>query len=187
MISTAMADTLGDLKDVSRRDQFLHLIGHYGPALKRLAHAYLDRDVEREELIQDIALALWTAIPGFRGDSSERTWLYRIAHNVAITAATKTARRDRREQGMPEVFEPPSAAPNSERRLLDREKRDALFDAVRALPPVDRHLVVLHLEGLTYGEIQAVAGMSEGAIATRLSRIRRRLRAELQHKRGTHS
>ena len=182
MISTAMAETLGDVQDSSRRDRFLRLIGHYGPALKRLAHAYLARDVDREDLIQDIALAVWTAIPRFRGDSSERTWLYRIAHNVAITAATRTASRGRREQEISDVFEARSAAPDSEHQLLDEEKRRTLFEAVRALPAVDRHLVVLHLEGLTHGEIEGVTGMSEGAIATRLSRIRGRLRAELQHK-----
>jgi DNA-directed RNA polymerase specialized sigma24 family protein len=42
----------------------------------------------RDDLVQEIALAIWKAIPRFRGDSSERTWVYRIAHNVAITSAT---------------------------------------------------------------------------------------------------
>jgi RNA polymerase sigma-70 factor (ECF subfamily) len=186
MITTAVAETLGNVQETSRRDRFHRVIVQYGPALRRLAHAYLDHELDREDLIQDIAVALWTALPRFRGDSSERTWLYRIAHNVAITAAAKSARRGTHEQAPPEVFEPLSAAPSSEHQLLDRERRQTLFDAVRALPPVDRQLVVLHLEGLSHAEIEGVTGRSEGAIATRLSRVRARLRAELQKKGVTH-
>ena len=50
-----------------------------------------------------------------------------------------------------------------------------MLAAIRALPAIDRQVVVLHLEGLSYGEIELISGLSQSAIATRLSRIRARL------------
>ena len=180
MIGGIVAETLEGVRDASRHDRFLRLITHYEPALRRLAGAYLERTSDREDLVQDIALALWKAIPAFRGDSSERTWLYRIAHNVAITSAVKTIRRGKREERISDAFEHPSSAPDTEHELLSEEKRRLLFDSIRSLPTVDRQLVVLHLEGLSYTEIERVTGLSQSAIATRLSRIRGRLRGEIQ-------
>jgi DNA-directed RNA polymerase specialized sigma24 family protein len=52
------------------------LLRQYAAPLQRLAHAYARSPTEQEDLFQEIALALWTALPGFRGDASERTWLY---------------------------------------------------------------------------------------------------------------
>ena len=52
-------------------------------SIRRLCAAYAFSAADREDLFQDIFLAVWRALPGFRGDSSVRTWLYRIAHNVA--------------------------------------------------------------------------------------------------------
>lgn len=50
-------------------------------------------------------MTLWTALPGFRGASSERTWLYRIAHNVAITYQAKSRRHSRSEQPLDTVVD----------------------------------------------------------------------------------
>ncbi|MBZ5522965.1 MAG: RNA polymerase subunit sigma-70, partial [Acidobacteriia bacterium] len=61
--------------DTRRRETFLRLIAEYQGALRRLAAVYVTDSRDREDLVQEIAVALWQAIPGFRGESSERTWL----------------------------------------------------------------------------------------------------------------
>ncbi len=66
--------------------------------MRRLAAVYVNDGRDREDLVQEIAVALWQAIPKFRGEASERTWLYRIAHNTAITASAKLWRRGRRKR-----------------------------------------------------------------------------------------
>ncbi len=178
MITAAMAEILEQVRDASRHERFVCLLVEYEPALRRLAGAYLQRGADREDLMQEIALALWEALPRFRGESSERTWLYRIAHNVAVTAAARGLRREKREAAMPEEFERPSRVADAERELLIAEQRRWLICAVRDLCPVDRQVALLHLEGLTHTEIEGVTGLSQSAIATRLSRIRARLREE---------
>ena len=147
----------------------------YESALRRLVGFYEADHSRREDLFQEIVLGLWKAIPHFRGASSERTWLYRIAHNIAISTVHSRRRRERSELPMTDTIECPSTAERVDRALLIREQRNAMLAAIRELPAIDRQVVVLHLEGLSYEEIAHVSGLSQSAIATRLSRIRARL------------
>lgn len=162
--------------DKDRRASYEDLLQRYAAALRRLAWSYA-RDAF-EDLVQEIAMALWTALPQFRGDSSERTWVYRVAHNTAISFMANHRRRDRREQTGQDVPEIASNA-NPEGEAIDRERRDRLWTAVQQLPITERQLVILYLEGLTAVEIEAITGMSSGAVATRLTRLRRKLAAQV--------
>ena len=128
-------------------------------------------------------MALWTALPRFRGDSSERTWVYRIAHNTAISFVSRGRRRAQREIVEDAPYEPASAA-NAEADLIEAERRARMWTAVRALPILDRQIISMHLEGLSAAEVSAVTGVSTVAIATRLTRIRQRLANEIRGKEG---
>jgi RNA polymerase sigma factor (sigma-70 family) len=147
--------------------RFREIVALYAGAIRRLCAAYARDPADREDLFQDILLAIWKALPGFRGDSSERTWLYRVAHNVALTwqsrdRRTRDQRRDLDEARM-QASEPPDA------------RRAVLVDMVARLSPVDRQLVILWLEGLSMPEIEEVSGIRAGTVAVRLTRIRKRL------------
>ena len=157
------------LEKVDRETEFLRLYEQYGPAMRRLVHAYTGDAAERQDLFQEIATQLWRALPNFRGEASERTWLYRIAHNVALSFTTKSRHRGRSEV---ELTELPQRGPGIEESLLASEREARLADAIRRLPVVDRQLVMLHLEGLSHAEISEVFGISPSAAMTRLSRIR---------------
>jgi len=158
------------------------LMEQYEPALWRLVNSYEVDGARREDLFQEIVLGLCQAIPRFRGDSSERTWLYRIAHNIAASALYSRRRRERSELPIAEAVECFAAAGHPDEALLLREKRDAMLAAIRELPGIDRQVVVLHLEGLNYEEIEHVSGLSQSAIATRLTRIRARLAEAVRKK-----
>ncbi len=162
------------------------LLAQYEPALWRLVHSYEPDSGRREDLFQEILLGLWRAIPQFRGASSERTWLYRIAHNIAISALDSRRRREQAEQPLPDAADFRSPAGPVDEELLSRERRNAMLAAIRELPALDRQVVILHLEGLSYDEIEQVSGLSQSAIATRLSRIRARLSEAVRGK-ETHS
>ena len=69
---------------------------------------------------------------------------------------------------------------NPETKAVDRERRQRLWDAIRELPLPDRQIVVLYLEGLSAAEIETITGLSQGNVATRLSRIRQRLAARVR-------
>jgi RNA polymerase sigma factor (sigma-70 family) len=181
-VETVAAEVQPMVREDENRACFLRLIDEYGPSLRRLSSAYVERNADREDLFQEIAIALWQALPRFRGDSSERTWLYRIAHNVAITASAKVHRRSRRENDLPQAAPIPSPAPHAEQQLLQEEKRQLLERAIRNLHIVDREIVLLHLEGLSYSELEEISGLSKSALGAKLSRIRTKLEEEIQRK-----
>ena len=124
-------------------------------------------------------MAIWTALPRFRGDSSERTWVYQVAHNTAMSFVARQRRRARREQTGVIPFDIASSG-DLERDALDAERRRRLWTAVHALPEADRQIVILYLEGLPAADISAVTGLTPGAVATRLTRARQRMMARIQ-------
>jgi RNA polymerase sigma factor (sigma-70 family) len=92
----------------SEQSRYEDLLQRYLQPLRRLAWSYARDHAECDDLLQEIALALWTALPRFRGESSERTWLYRIAHNTSISYLTTSKRRRARESNAPAITEPAS-------------------------------------------------------------------------------
>ncbi len=112
-------------------------------------------------------MALWTALPRFRTDASERTWLYRIAHNVALTYATRRRRQHSEEMPMERMTQEPATETN--------HRRYALIESVQQLEEVDRQMAILYLEGLSQREMEEVTGLTENNVAVRLSRLRRKL------------
>lgn len=162
----------GDPQPLERR--FEELLSIYAPALRRLCAAHRRDPFDQKDLFQEIALAVWTALPRFRGDSSERTWMYRIAHNIALTDFARQRRKQWREVQIDEERRA-DAAP-------EQHRREELLDALRRLDPVERELATLYLEGMTAKEIGEVLGITEGNAAVRLTRLRQRLTEMLNPK-----
>lgn len=161
------------MDDPDRELRYLTLLNANLPALGRLAGSYVRTGAEREDLLQDIALALWQALPRFRGESSERTFLFRIAHNHCINHITR-----RRPMASLEEMEidPPDGGRSPETTLNEEQDSARLTDAVRRLPLIQRQVVVLALEDMDYAEIGAVLGISENNVGVRLNRARATLR-----------
>ena len=155
------------------------LLRRYVTPLQRLAWSYERDSAARDDLFQEIAMALWTALPRFRGDCSERTCVYRVAHTPAISFAAARRRRDGREQAGEPVLEPVAVA-RQEGDAIEQQQRTLLSRAVQELPLVDRQVITLHLEGLSAQEIESITGLSAGSIATRLTRVRQKLAARLR-------
>lgn len=163
--------TLGIAPDAAGQlSVFERILKDYELPLRRLTASYASGQADRDDLYQEIAVAIWTALPRFRGDSSERTWVYRIAHNIAISASIRRKRRTEHETFL--NHDAVSESLDPEAQSLDGERQRLLIEAVRSIRGLDKQIVVLYLEGLSNDEIAEVAGLTEGAIATRLSRLR---------------
>lgn len=152
---------------------FGRIVRTYGDALSRLAWGYVDHASDHDDLMQDILVALWRSLPSFRGEASERTFVFRVAHNRGLTFAS----RRRRVEPLPDHVADPRPGPDAE---LDRSQRhDRLMAGIRQLPETWRQTVMLYLEGFTVAEIAAAQGTSENHVAVRLTRARQRLRVLL--------
>lgn len=141
---------------------------NYG-ALARLC-AYRERDrAKRDDLWQEILVALWTALPKFRGEGSERAWVLRIAHNVC---ATHVLRAMRGKQFVEDVgIERIEGTSVTDEGTSVRE----LLAVVERLDMLSQQLILLTLEGLSSAEISQATGLSETHVTTRLSRLRTQL------------
>ena len=154
--------------------RFTALLDAHGPALWRIAGAYARTRPDREDLYQEMLLQVWRALPSFRGDAAGRTWLTRIAFNVALGTV-------RRRDARPTVDAPaavdavPAREPDPHAAADRSDALDRLYAAVRQLPAVDRALVVLSLEERPHAEIADVLGLSVANVAVRLHRARQRL------------
>jgi len=175
-MSFTAVDVLPDDREMAapapRYRQFDRLLRENGEALGRLAGSYSRSASDRDDLLQEIAMAVWQALPTFRGECSDRTFLFRIAHNRAIAWLS---RRSRWEPASEEI-EATDPAPDPETVLVREEGGRRLAEAVRALPVLYRQVVVLMLEGLEYGEIAEILGLSESNVGVRLNRARQMLR-----------
>lgn len=162
---------------LARERQFEALLQANGPALRRLAGSYSRSPSDREDLLQDIAIALWQALPRFRGEASERTFLFRIAHNRCIAQIAK--RRSALPLDDESVAEPADPQANVESRVGEEQEGQRLMQALRLLPVIYREVIVLTLEDLDYREIAQVLGISASNVGVRLNRARAMLREHL--------
>lgn len=143
----------------------------HGPMLARVVASYEADAAWREDLMQDICLALWKALPTFRGDSGLRTFVARIAHNRAVDHILRQKRV--REHGAFDAQAMVAGASAADQAL---DQRMDLTAALRTLPIGYRQVMVLVLEGFRHREIADVLGLDENTVAQRASRGRQRLR-----------
>ena len=160
--------------------RFDRILRVYGPALSRLAFGYERVAGAREELMQDIAIAIWQALPGFRGECSERTFVYRIAHNRGLSHACRQQPACASLEELPEPEEPVDPRPQPEEEVARAHERDRLRTAIRRLPLAYRQVSMLLLEELSQAEMAEVLGISENNVAVRLNRARKALREALE-------
>jgi RNA polymerase sigma-70 factor, ECF subfamily len=162
-------------RSTSEQDaHYLRATETLGPALERLARAYEADPDHQKDLLQDIHFAVWRSFSVFDGRCSESTWVYRIAHNVAASHVSKQKRL--RAGGMLTLDQlehwPDPAQPNPEAATGERRARLRLMTLVRALAVPDRQVVLLYLEGLDAAAIGEVCGLTPGAVAVKIHRLK---------------
>jgi RNA polymerase sigma-70 factor (ECF subfamily) len=151
--------------------RFAELVGAHGDALWRLGRGY-ERDPDRRrDLHQEILVALWRALPSFEGRCSPRTFVLRVAHNTACSWVLRAVRNREELRSLEDLeAEAPDRPPDD--ALDDRIALERLAALVRTLVPMDRQLLLLHLEGLDPRAIAEVTGLSPTNVTTKVSRIK---------------
>ena len=156
-------------------DSFDEVILREGAALSRLAASYERDPALREDLFQEICLAIWRALRTFRGDASVRTYVFRIAHNRAVSHVVKRAAT--KVQSLDALENEPVLVGRSVEENLDLTVRaERLKDAISDLPLGLRQPVIMALEGFRAREIGEVLGISENAVSIRMTRARQILK-----------
>lgn len=154
--------------------RYLAAAAEFGGALQRLARATEANPERRRDLLQDMHVALWRSFASFDGRCGLRTWVYRVAHNVAATHVDKERRAHRAFVTLDHIENLPAAIDVS--RETEQSAAIARLNAIiRQLKSPDRQIITLYLEGVDAAGIAEIVGLSPGAIATRVSRLKDQL------------
>lgn len=145
------------------------MIARFAAGFERDRHA-------RDDLAQEIMLAVWQALPGFRGEASLKTYILGIAHRRCASHVMKAVARPQHEELSDEWIDP-RAGPETVARTGQQRRR--LLSAVRELPFGQRQLVLLALEGVSLDEMAAMLGISKNHVSVRLSRAKAALNGRL--------
>jgi RNA polymerase sigma-70 factor (ECF subfamily) len=159
------------MHDARRQELLQRVLDEHGLAIARLAGGYERSQAQRDELVQEILLNIWRALPSFREEASLRTWVYRIAHNVAIRHVQRDVRQPKAQ---PQVEEQPTTSSVDDDVDVARSQK-RLRTLIAALKPTDQQIIILYLEDVAQPEIAAITGLTQANISTRVHRIKQAL------------
>jgi RNA polymerase sigma-70 factor (ECF subfamily) len=173
------------MEDLGQDKLYLQASQDYGPALDRLAAAYEADADRRRDLSQDIQFQLWRSLQRYDGRCSLRTWVYRVAHNVAASHVMRERRRFSALVSLEDIEVLPiiDDGPSAAEHQVNLERLMAL---IQRLKPLDRQIIVSYLEGIDAASIGEITGLSAANVAMRIHRVKKLL-AERFREGGNHA
>lgn len=148
---------------------FARIVKEHKGTIYTVCYMFSKDEDEVADLFQDILVNLWKGFPKFRGDSSQRTWVYRVSLNTCISAERK---KKRKGETIPLTMDI---------NLFDDSVEDIrqikmLQNRISRLGPFDRAIILLWLENLSYDEIGDIVGITAKNVSVRLFRIKEQLK-----------
>ncbi len=164
-----------------QREAFTRLLDEHTGIIRKVAAAYTSSRADRLDLMQEISLQLWKAYPRYLPERPFSTWMYRIALNVAISFL-RSATRPHRQTVSLEATEldvpDETGTPQSDERVAELQL------VIAGLEPLDRALLLLYLDDRSHREIASVLGITETNVATKISRLKERVRQKMTQPTG---
>jgi RNA polymerase sigma-70 factor (ECF subfamily) len=164
-----------------QREAFTRLLNQHAGIIRKVAAAYTGGRADRMDLMQEISLQLWKAYPRYSPERPFSTWMYRIALNVAISFL-RSATRPHRQTVSLEVAEidvpDETTTPETDERVAELQR------VIAGLEPLNRALLLLYLDDRSYREIASILGITETNVATKISRLKERVRKEMTQTTG---
>jgi RNA polymerase sigma-70 factor (ECF subfamily) len=178
LIATPL-DIAADLDVASQEALFEKIATEFAAPLARLSRAHEADAHLQQDLLQEIHIALWRSLAGFGERCSLRTWVYRVAHNVAATHVLRSRRRQAHRLTALDDIDLAGVTPDVDAELDAGRALQKIHALIQALKPLDRQVIILHLEGLPADEIADIVGISPANTHTKLTRIRQLLAAKV--------
>lgn len=156
---------------------FNELLQRHRKIVFKVANTYSRDPHDRADLAQEIAAQLWRAFRSYDCERSFSTWMYRIALNVAISFRRSSGQREQHTVPLDEVHHDTISAADIQPE--DAARVDELYRVIDQLDPLNRALLLLYLEERSYAEIGDILGISQTNVATKISRLKQRIRNDL--------
>jgi len=160
---------------------FSQVLREHAALLGRVAATYEANFHKRQELLQEITLAVWQALDKFKGDSSIKTYVLRVAHNKAITHVAYHAKQPRNDSYCEMESPEPSHKPSAVEQIDQQQKFQMMLGQIRQMPIQTMQVVTMSMEGLSYDEIADACGISSSNAGVVLNRARKVLMESMQN------
>lgn len=153
------------------RKTFTDIIERHEKIIFSVSFFYATSDVPFEDLRQEILISLYKAYPSFKGESSESTWVYKVCINTCLFSL----KRYTPKLATVPIDEIPGITLQEESSTELREKLEWLHKTIAALNPIEKALIIMWLDELSYEEIAVNMGIPRNTVASRLHRIKEKL------------
>lgn len=136
----------------------------------KVCYMYTTPNAPLNDLYQEVVLNLWKAYPRFRGECKTSTWIYRISLNTCISFL-------RKEKNIPEII----SLTDGIKAMVEKPDRTGemlkeLHTMINRLGQLDKSIILLYLEDKSYEEMAEITGLTSTNVATKLSRIKEKMR-----------
>lgn len=148
--------------------EFAQIVKENKSTIYTVCYMFSNDSDEVNDLFQEVLINLWKGIDSFKSQSNIRTWIYRVALNTCISAE----RKKKKVSTVPITMEVNLFEDKDE----DTRQVKMLHDRIKRLQPFDKAIVLLWLENMSYDEIGAIVGISTTNVASRLFRIKEKLK-----------
>ena len=160
--------------DKKLTDEFLELVEKNKKLIYKISHMYCDNTIDKKDLFQEIVTNLWKAYPKFKGNSKVSTWIYRISINTAISWIRDYIKNRNH-------IEYTNVMPQMQDDSAIDDLYDQLYYAISILNKLDKALILLQLDGYSYDEISEIIGLTKTNVATKINRIKLKLKNHLSN------
>ena len=161
----------------SLHGRFALLLERHRGIVFKVANTYCRNAEDRRDLAQEISAQLWKAFPSYDESRRFSTWMYQVALNVAISFARGNSERERQSIALEDADAEPIH--DGDAVLESDDGIRALYRFIAQLDALNRALLLLYLEEKSHREIAEILGISETNVATKIGRLKQRIRNDL--------
>ncbi|MBC7849040.1 MAG: sigma-70 family RNA polymerase sigma factor [Chitinophagaceae bacterium] len=153
--------------------EFLEVINQNIGIAHKVCRIYFQNADERDDVMQEMMYQLWRSYHRFDGHSKFSTWMYSVCLNTALTYKRKTIKHQAEplSESHHQIADPNSGTNLEDTRLL--------YDAIATLSPLNKGIILLYLENMSYEEMASITGLTKSNVSVKLVRIKKELELRL--------
>lgn len=158
-----------------KKETFEELVINNKDRISRMCKAFMGNTADADDLFQEILIRIWNSLDSFRQESAINTWIYRIATNTALTFRKKMVLEKKRSVKSYSEYTNTIVESEITDKLENEIRLKKLYNAIAQLKEIDRLLISMLLEDISYSEISDITGMSTNNIGVKIMRAKDKL------------
>ncbi|MEO9891054.1 RNA polymerase sigma factor [Aurantibacter sp.] len=166
---------------VNKKEQFIKTLDEHKKIIYKIVNSYCQNKEDRKDLEQEIIIQLWNSYDNYNSNYKYTTWMYRIALNVAISFYRKEKKWSLKNDFFNEESIFKIEEDTSEKQTELNYHLKLLQEFIHNLNELNKALMLLYLEEKSYEEISEILGITKTNVATKISRIKLKLKKEFKN------